>query len=334
MLDNLVLHCAVIARQTPESDRLVQWLIEQHPECLEVRSVEGYTPLSLAFVLRKTGYAKMLIAARANQTTRDSEGCNLLHNLLMPRGQACMKGETIAPLIELIDKSLISQILTQRAGEKSMTPFAKWLEAANGSWRVTSFNGENRNALDPASVAKLVLDLAAPTNQKHLELLSASGNTPVHEAVKAMCPAALEAMLDRRPDLLYRENATGSTPLELTVDLWVNKITREEPKLAFLNGRDDRWTNVSARPGWHFLPHADFRGTVEKMYDICQARAQNNPGKRKLVGLHEANEVAKRLASKQVVDRHHFSNYHNAGDRKQDEVSEWSKLGWATQVNE
>lgn len=273
----------------------------------------------------------MLITAGANQTTRDSDGCNLLHSLLIPRGNVCTKVANIAPLVELIDKNLISQMLIQRAGEKSMTPFAKWLESANGSWRRASFNDDNRSSFDPASVAKLVLDLAEPSNQKHLELLSASGNTPVHEAVKARCPAALEAMLDRRPDLLYRENATGSTPLELTVDIWVNGITREEPRLAFFGGRDDRWKNITSRPGWHFLPDPDFRNTAKKLYDICQARAQNNPGKRKLVSLHEANEVAKRLASKQEVER--YAHHHN-DDRKQDEVSEWGNLSWAMQNNE
>jgi hypothetical protein len=35
---------------------------------------------------------------------------------------------------------------------------------------------------------------------------------PVHDAVKKGFPQVLALLLDRRPDMLNRENATGTTP--------------------------------------------------------------------------------------------------------------------------
>ena len=71
------------------------------------------------------------------------------------------------------------------------------------------------------------------------------------------------------------------------------------------------------------------------MVDVCQKRAQLGPQKRRLVTLFEANEVAKRLASKEKSrqDDYHGRRYDRYGRRrggqeeaeveKLDEVALW-----------
>ncbi|KAJ6036818.1 hypothetical protein N7540_001097 [Penicillium herquei] len=323
--NNLVLHCAVLSRPCEESERLVQYLVDHHPECLEVRASGGHTPLSLAFLFHKPSFARILVAAGADQTIRDVRGANLLHLLLTSKGQPSLNAESISTLIGLLDPQLISSMLVQRVGEGSLTPFAQWLNAVN-HW------DHPHNNLKPSNVAKIILDLADSSNQKHLELLDGSGNTPVHHAVKKVLSGPLELMLDRRPDLLHRENATGSTPLELAVDAWISSITRHPPSRAFdkATTRDkERWKNILERSDWFYAGHADLGTDLEIMVQICQGRSQKQPGNRRLVTLFEANEVAKRLARMangfggRSAHRQHIS-----GDEERDEVALWANLDY------
>ncbi|KAJ5713430.1 uncharacterized protein N7483_010611 [Penicillium malachiteum] len=323
--NNLVLHCAVLSRPCEESERLVQYLVDHHPECLEVRASGGHTPLSLAFLFHKTSFARILVAAGADQTVRDVRGANLLHLLLTSKGQASLDAEIITDLINLLNPQLISSMLLQRFGEGSLTPFAQWLNAIR-SW------DDPHDNLKPSNVAKIIFDLADSSNQKHLELLDGSGNTPVHHAVKKVLSGPLELMLDRRPDLLHRENATGSTPLELAVDAWISSVTRHPPSRAFdisTTRTMERWKNIVDRPGWFYAGNPDLGTDLEIMVRICQARSEKQVGNRRLVTLFEANEVAKRLTRMANGFGGRSARFHhNSGDDEKDEVALWANLDY------
>ncbi|KAJ5803064.1 uncharacterized protein N7503_005514 [Penicillium pulvis] len=331
--NNLVLHCAVMSQPCEESERLVQYLVDHHPECLEARSSGGHTPLALACSLHRTEYARILIAGGANQTTRDSDSHNLVHLLLNPiEGAICEKAEDIAPLIRLLSPQLVSSMLVQRAGDGSMTPLARWLQL--------SYSSATWNTQDPAfketcermaAMTRLLMSYDKASNQKQLEILDGSGNAAVHIAVKYGYPTVLETMLDRRPDLLHRENATGCTPLELAVDSWVNQTTRTPRQLP--GSRYDvvpEWKPVVSRPSLYFVEGRDPRTRWEMMYQICQDRSQQRLGKRRLVTLFEANEVAKRLTvdnrwSKRLAcgGRNHVPDPESVVEEEKDEVAVW-----------
>ena len=80
------------------------------------------------------------------------------------------------------------------------------------------------------------------------------------------------------------------------------------------------------------------------MVDACQKRAQQSPQKRRLVSLFEANEVAKRLATKEKSRQddgygHRYDRYGRRRGRQEeeeneklDEVALWG--GWAAQWKE
>ncbi|KAJ5690610.1 hypothetical protein N7462_005002 [Penicillium macrosclerotiorum] len=302
--NELVLHCAVMSHECEESEKLVQYLVDHHPECLEVRSSEGHTPLSLAFSIRRHSFARILIQAGANQAVRDSQGNNLLHLLLVSdrRSEACKDPEIVTKFVELLDKDLVTGMLTERSGgENSRTPFARWLHTCQDIYFCyQDFSAKECAIASTAKVTKSILKLGEPTNQKFLELLDGAGNTPVHDTIRKCLPHILEAILDCRPDLLYRENATGNTPLEMAVDAWVNRNTLTPLKTCFksIGSHGHEWKNAVERDSKQFCKDQDTRTREEIMMQVCQQRAQRNPGKRRLVTLFEANEVAKRLAVK------------------------------------
>ncbi|KOC16985.1 ankyrin repeat protein [Aspergillus flavus AF70] len=313
---NLVLHCAILSTPTLESRRLVEYLVREVPECLETRSAGRYTPLALAYSLNRADYADILIKAGASQTVRDSRGNNLIHLLLCGiDGDTSGKPGNIKRLLGLLDPRLAPSLLVERSSDEpgSVTPFARWMHHAY-------FNGSDADRL--IDIARILLEFAESTGQKHLELLDGTGNTPVHYAVKHELVQILELMMDRRPDLLYRENATGNTPLELEEDAWTLKATSEPPSF---RTRDRSWNGrwitdanmVDVDPE-SFLP--DLRPPEKSLRDVCHERASGRPEKRKLVTLNEANEVAKRLAAQKSS---RWGQRQSQGFTETDQVARW-----------
>lgn len=334
-----------MSRPCEESERLVQYLADHHPECLEVKSSEGHTPLALAISYHRLSFARILIKAGANQASRDRTGCNLLHLVLCSlSGSTAKHADKVSQLIDLMDKEQVSNMLTQRAGEGSRTPFARWLHkypnfdfSVEIQPKVPNLPSDHEST---SSITKLFLTLGTSTNQKFLELLDGAGNTPVHECVKRGFSQVLEPILDRRPDLLYRENATGSTPLEMAVDAWVNQTTRTVPKIAVSTDRWPQWQNLTNRRTEWFIKNKDWRSKVQMMVEVCRKRAQQSSQKRKLVSLFEANEVAKRLAMKGNSggddENNGYDRYGRRRERREEEANEkldevalWG--GWASQ---
>ncbi|KAI9925755.1 hypothetical protein MW887_005561 [Aspergillus wentii] len=334
MRNELVLHCAVMARPDDESCRLIEYLVKQVPECLEAKSLEGHTPLTLAFSLHRKSYAEILIKAGANQAARDRKGNNVIHLLLWKEGgEARTKPDGLKELLELLDPRLVPSLLTERSSDEpgSATPLARWMhEVQDRTWspRCNSFNLDMNNETDEKVAAmRAFLEFADSTGQEHLGVLDGSGNTPLHNAIKHLLPRQLEMMIQRRPDLVYRENATGSTPFEIAVDNWLYEATVAPPHIP----RHD--------PDWQERDMDECKATVDKsaeyftvehsrrqrsqrqiMYDMCREAMKDDSKKRKLVSLHEANEVAKRLAARQ---RRYTEMAMDTEEEPEDEVKMW-----------
>ncbi len=226
-----------MAPDRPETLKLIQFLVQTMPDSLESKSKDGFTPLALAFSLRRVEAATILIDAGANQTARDNNGNNILHLLFHSayphdwaysfrglRHNAFGSPETesdaknLQPLLDLVDKRLIPSLLTERSSRDpgSLTPVADWLREA-------SVRNEDVPAL------RTILDFAAPTGNEHLEVFDGSGETPLHYVVKAEKQRWLKLILDYRPDLLYRENTVGRTPYELAEDAFMSNCARTLP---------------------------------------------------------------------------------------------------------
>jgi hypothetical protein len=273
-----------MAKPTPESMKLIQYLIKAMPDSLNLKTRQGgRTPLALAFSLWRFEAAKLLIEAGADQTTRNDTGANIIHLLLCsdytnrPVSKSGLK-----KFLNLIDKRLVPSLLTERSSYDpgSLTPLARWL----------------RHAHEGVNVIRTLLEYAAHTNNEHLEMLDGSGDTPFHFAVKEQKIHKLKIMLEYRPDLLYRENSVGRTPYELAEDAYIAQCVAREPSVV----QRPRGSVIQMSPA-SFVKEEGERELVyaEGIYRLCQEWKEKYPGKRRLVSLLDANEVAKRLASKQ-----------------------------------
>ncbi|KAA8645611.1 hypothetical protein EYZ11_003498 [Aspergillus tanneri] len=334
---HLVLHCAILSKPTAESQRLVQYLITRVPEQLETKSAGGYTPLALAFSLHRVSFAKLLIDAGANQTTRDNKGNNLIHLMLCSiSGNVLQTPDNVTKLLDLLDSRLVHSMFTERSsdGPGSLTPLARWMHHINA--RSSCTRGGYRPALkteEQAEIVRRLLDFAQPTDQRHLAMLDGTGNTPVHNAVRAQMPNVFEMMIDRRPDLLHRENATGTTPLELAVNTWVEETTENPPPLpsqgsSYWRGNTERNQDLVNQGLEYFVRKGDNvleKSDAKAIYDISRARADARSEKRKLVSLNEANEVAKRLAIQSEAKARACREQDQSSDDEdqRDEVSRW-----------
>jgi hypothetical protein len=341
---------------------LISYLIQNCAESIEFKSVDGYTPLALAFSKLQVEAAKLLILAGANQAVRDYKGNNLVHLVLSAIGNGNDESnvDDAFKLLKLIDTRLIPSMLLERssADPGSLSPLARWLHT---NFTVNNLYHRNPRRLDNRQesegkvnfVIKFLnfTSIAAP-EQEQLELLDGAGNTPVHAAVSFQCHEILKTMLQHRPDLLFRENAVGRTPAELAEDLWIAEVTnappfvatsKEGPRYNHDEDEDGKRRNVIDRQlDWYKQTNeqrSDNRTERRKIWEFCQSllvetENQQDPGslKRRLVTLAEANGVAERLANRKTQDpkwargrymRRRGNEDQEMMDGLRDEISVW-----------
>ncbi|KAF2202189.1 ankyrin repeat protein [Delitschia confertaspora ATCC 74209] len=275
----LVIHCAVMAHPSGESHRLIKYLLKTVPESLETKSISGYTPLALAFHLKRLEAARILVDAGADQTIRDNWGNNLLH---LVGTSPIRPGESpvdYQAFFDLIDRRLLVPMLSERSAINpgSCTPLARHVYYSQRP-----------------DVIEQLLKLAEPTDNKHLELLDGSGHTPIHAAVQHQQLNLLKLMLEHRPDLLYRENATGKTAMEMAEDAYIASRVADVPILP------NQFTRMDIReksPNKFVEEEEESESGVERVWKVCKAFMEKYPGKRRMVSLADANEVANRLAT-------------------------------------
>jgi ankyrin repeat protein len=293
---DLALHMSVIPSSTKNGDtKLVDYILRIMPQTLEVKSrANGTTPLQLAFQLGKISVAKTLIDAGANQAVRNHSGENILHTIMT---NINLTNATILPkLFSMLEPKLIQSLLLERCshhGPGSLTPLALYLETYN--------------ALD---TIKIVLE---HSQGKELDLLNGAGDYIIHTAVRKNWEETVVFLVEYRPELLYYENATGMTPIEVAETQYLRSIVENPPRL---NSSTDYKTETKAASD--FAPKKEKSEMDKKIDDILdleegsgpyssQGRmdrllkklAEKYPGKRRLVSVIEANEVAKRLAFEQ-----------------------------------
>ena len=286
--------------------------------------------------------------------TRDTKGKNLIHLALVSISHTRITDTAkFRELLSLIDERLVSSLFSERCsdGPGSQTPLAYWLSHANVS-PVTRMVPE---------IFTIMLEFGGSTA---LTIMDGSGQFPLHQAVKAHYVPLVRLMLEHDPSLLHRENAMGQTPLELAHSLYVLEVTGRNPSIRphfykqlhkrdaseFIAGNDD--VNKTATkmgfqvkdvpPGLSGLgePSTDWeqnriRNGSEQVatYRICEEWADRTKGdkvlgRRRMISVFEAREVAKRLADRQKAQREKemagkADRYHG---KKTDEVDMWLEV--------
>lgn len=298
--NDLALHMAVISLPDDDgSQPTFDFLLKKMPHLLDVRSVDGKTPLQLAFEAGRYYAARKLIDAGANQATKDNLGRNILHTILS--SPIAENHAVLCSLLDMLDEKLVPFLLLERCGIDlgTTTPLGLFLNQCT-------------DLFDWEESLRLILKLS---EGKDLEKMNGAGDYPLHDVVRRCNMDLVKFLVKYRPELLYRENATGMTPAEIVSTSYLRRRIDDPPAPS----ERDNWS-ITDKPAAAFTTNHKRDLEVEHDFDddddeegagsnsynssmkqhrlmhrLMNTLERKYPGKRKLVSLHDANEVAKRL---------------------------------------
>ncbi|KAI9818880.1 MAG: hypothetical protein M1827_007701 [Pycnora praestabilis] len=314
--NDLAVHCAVLSKPTQDSLRLLEHLISVFPASVFKKSREGWTPLHLACSLGRISAIHILLRAGADQTARDNLGRNIVHLIADRHSNQKYDDavENMRTMLEIVDKRILQDLLIERCAEDpgALTPLARLMKISSHS----EFDNKTE------ALANILLDFG---KGEDLDMLSGDGDAPLHAAVKGYRTGWVSLLIARKPEVLYRENATGRTPLEMAGDAYLRHQIDNPPHTQIYNVYSPmlNYGAGSART----VDRGNEDKNYTRVYRICSEAAKTYPGKRKLVSLNDANAVADRLAAKQSNIRKENEQKEKAEDEEAegfaDEVSEW-----------
>lgn len=300
--DNIqVLLSAVMGPPGDKTNDLIKYLIKAYPSSLEARTRKGYTPLALAFYLGRYQFAKILIEAGANQNTRTEDGETLVHLTLAH----CSRTEALHSMLKLLDPDLRSEMMTQRTklSANGLTPL---------HWFVLTRQFQSFKHDSEVKFFKLLLDFKSYSG-KELGMFNGAGDTVMHTLVKKCKFSVAKILAKEDPSLIYREDAVGRTPIEVAEDSYFRNVIDMDKLSAFnplVNFHGTDWDLTIQSPqsftnrdksshdnGISCSPSAITWQTLR----ACQSKYPVKP--RRLVALHEANDVANRLSNRYASQR-------------------------------
>ncbi|KAI9709659.1 MAG: hypothetical protein M1812_007637 [Candelaria pacifica] len=326
---DLALHCAVLASNdgNEKSVQLIDYLIQAFPRSIESKSRDGWTPLHVAFHPKRITAARTLIAAGADQLTRDKLGRNIVHCALRPpKSRMAQDPMELRRMLELIDRRVIHELFLQRSQDNSSTPLAQWLADIN------TYGRSDGQRHDLIATLKVIIEFSGA---KDLDEFGGEGDMPLHLLVRKSVPELAKVVIEERPELLFRENATGRTAYEMAEDAYLRHRITNYPRIPNSNGNRNyyftgRSDEIQDRDPETFIKKDDVsddkQTDVVATYRICYEAAKRNPRKRKLVSLSAANEIAQRLALRQRADRDESERFKERDEEEKgfvDEVSKW-----------
>jgi len=300
---NLALHVAVMSWPAGANSRL-RYLLKKVPtEHLETRNAQGETPVHLALKLGNLPAFEVLLAAGANQRTKDEKGRNLLHTIY---GDAyCNHVSLFKKKVSMLDQNLIPDMVLEKCSGTepgALTALALFL-------RQDVYNHKSEQEL---------LDLMLQLSMcKDLTVMDGSGDYPLHVEVRSDNSTRSKYLARKRPDLLFRENATGMTPVEVAETAYFRSRVDHAPSIQIEPPLSQYYSRVKDhsiidKPSRDFIVQDDTpseRSTEMEgdddlplshpIYRDLVSIARQYPQTRQLVSVLDANEVARRLAGQQ-----------------------------------
>ena len=308
---NLVIHAAVLGTPSQKANELIKYLIDACPVSLSTKSANLQIPLQVAVQLGRVEAVKMLLAAGGDQTVKNSAWENLLHAALVHNPTV----KQIRPVLELLDRGLLAQMIKERThlGKDGRTPIHLWLsQKVRGDLQGCKLKGL-------CDMLDFLLAISPSDARQALSMLDGAGNTALHTLiVQEAHPDIIRKVIDFHPPLLYRESAVGRTPVEVARDRFMRGVVMARPKndystqssVATLADRSpDTFVSSAEVTAGRAAKNSRPRSRVAEIWDVFSQRAGHvgaEGEKRRLVGLHEANEVAKRLGEGQASSRFGF----------------------------
>ncbi|KAI4091725.1 MAG: hypothetical protein L6R37_007692 [Teloschistes peruensis] len=224
----LSLHAAILSSAPDEKSlQVINYLIAVMPDSIDLPSrTNKLTPLALAFLKGRIDTASALINAGADQTTRDSDGKNLIHLAMIYASKIPLEEQedgmkAFRNLLELIDKRVIKSLFTERAstGPGGLTPITYWLSGNSSYNHPYTHRGTSQSRL-PSSTLTILLDFGVA---EAVRMMDGSGQFPLHLAVKCRHTEVVKLLLEHDPALL------GASAIE---EIWkiIKETAEREPK--------------------------------------------------------------------------------------------------------
>lgn len=306
--NHLVISAAVLGPNDGKAQRLVEYLIKAYPSALEAKGITGMTPLFIAAWLGRVDLAKLLIDNGADQSAKNTSHDNILHAALANDPEP----EKLAVFLKLLDSELLAHLVLERSGPNASdgrTPLHRWL--------ATHFRSISEKSDRYIRVLRLLLE---HSKGQELETLDATGDTPLHTLIREQAdPAFIGEILKYNPQLLHRENAVGMTPAEVAHDAFVRACIPQHRNWRYGYHRHEdksvsqvllnRKPEDFARLAKHGESAAKSAPRVQQIYDLVAEVATAHPGRRRLVSLHEANDVAKRIGETYQGQRYGWKGF-------------------------
>jgi hypothetical protein len=313
-------------KPTAEAEKLIKYIIQSQPATLEIKNSDGDTPLMTACHFGRTDFVKILIAAGADQSARNKAGQNILHVAL----SGLPHPEQLEPFLNALDKDLLPHLFVTRSNlhnENGVTPFHAFVTATStwGWWnaRRTSYKTDEQWL----AVCKLLLKFSGGAE---LEMLNGAGDTVLATAIVACLEPLIQHLIEFRPSLMYRENAVGRTPVEMARDRVTSKKFKAPGTPSVPNNTSGSVSELKTRSPSEFASgkeksDANTEANPDNVWKICKEMMEKYPNKRRLVSLHEANDVAKRLGEQYSSSRY-FSIQARADDDEEEKEDEDEKV--------
>ncbi|ETS87326.1 hypothetical protein PFICI_01154 [Pestalotiopsis fici W106-1] len=327
--NDMVIHAAVLGPLGHETNRLIKYLARVYPSSLEAKSESGYTPLFLACLMGRVEFAKTLVDAGADQSVKDKDYNNIIHAMLANKP----KLGKLESLLSLLDPELRAHLFLQRTHltHGGDTPLHSWIKDAKEVKTTRSHpweedhHFESKESEEHVEITKLLLKLSGGDD---LGILNGSGDTVLHSAVAYQLPKHAQVILDHNPNLLYRENSVGRTPAEIAYDQVISMKVKPCPDISINfdrynvnNSYVDRLPKI-----YKILSEPAIPTRKEQVWNLVQKYQADHPGKRRLVSLNEANDVARRLGENYSWQRYYSktktSNQDNSNQDNEHEEDE------------
>ncbi|TRX88447.1 hypothetical protein FHL15_010637 [Xylaria flabelliformis] len=313
--------------QSPLGDstnKLIEYLIKVCPSSFEAKSDLGHSPLYLACLMGRVQFAKTLIEAGADQSVKDKEFNNIIHACL-GNGKDRVKPDQLRQMLELFDPELRDHMFRQRnnLSHGGDTPLHFWLKHANPLLYSYNYNvSRPRQFLNDESLhnVELLALLLEFSKGEELEILNGSGDTVLHTAVVRSLPEQTRVILEQNPKLLYRENTVGRTPGEIAHDVFTNSKVEGLDPIA-IKGNQKQFTQaLLEREPESFVSNEKLKKPRKvATWDVVQEYLTKTEGKRRLVSLNEANDVARRLGESYSWQRYYTRRTVNTEDDPEEE---------------
>lgn len=302
------------------------YLIKAYPSSLEAKNVDGLTPLAVASVLGRLNLVEILVANGADQSVKDKQWNNILHLALSTNP----KTSQLRAFMDLLDPNLRSHLLQERSSPQTSdgrTPLHRWVGTPTG--RLDKPHQQYVEEL------RLLLEFS---KGEELDCLDASGDTPLHTLIRdKKHPSIIDEVLRFKPQLLYRENAVGQTPAELIHQIYVRECVQAHRDARYQSWRGDTSVaqNLLNKRPEDFAKEVEDKALglesdtgmvttnaratlprVRQIYELVNKFAEGHPGKRRLVSLHEANDVAQRIGETYQGQRYGWKGFEDKKTRR------------------